>query len=185
MKIVLFAPLLLPPAGYFRAMQEADLAVIDTSMRYDKRFKAIHRTPIGPQSNTSEGSFLNIPISSSHANHCNVNDITVSPHGEWWRVWRMTLSTLYGPTPYFDLYRHDFFPLIDEKTVGRPITDINIDFILTVRRLCGITTPLSVNLDERYSGDTNVEITDLRRQDFRDLPDSVSVLDNLFKEGQL
>lgn len=185
MKIVLLAPLLLPPVGYFSIMKEADMAVIDTSMRYDKRFKAIHRTPVRPQSNSSEGSFLNIPISSSHTNRCNINDITVSPHGEWWRVWRMTLATIYGPTPFFDLYKHDLFPLIDQKAVGRKITDLNIDLILTVRRLGDIDTPLSVCLDERYLSDADVEIADLRQNDFRNSPNDVSVLETLFNEGNL
>lgn len=183
MKIVLLAPILLPPAQYFKAMAEADVAVIDTAMRYDKRFKALHRTPIGSQANSSEKKYLNIPISSAHHNHCSVSDIKVSPHGEWWRVWRMTLATVYGPSPYFDLYKHDFFPLLDEKSVGRPIAELNIDLLMTVRHLTGVDTPLSVTLDERYLSDKNVEICDLRHSDFVCAPDSVSVLDNLFKSG--
>ncbi len=182
-KIVVLGAGYLPAAGYFRAMAEADLAVIDTAMRYDKRRKAVHRTIVSGAD--GKPSLLTVPVSTPGTSRCRWDEVRVSPHGEWWRVQRMTLATLFGPTPWFDLMRHDIFPAIDERAVGRTITDLDIDLILAIRRLAGITTPLSVALDPRYVDDPDVTITDLRDHDFFADPEARSAIETLFKEGSL
>lgn len=183
MKIVLLAPLYLPQAGYFHAMADADMAVIDTAMRYDKRRKAVHRTVVSGADGTP--ALLTMPVSTPGTSHCRWDEVRVSPHGEWWRVQQLTLATLFGPTPWFDLMRHDIFRTIDKTAVGRTVTDIDIALILTVRRLARITTPLSVSLDPRYSTDPDVNITDLRDHNFYADPDARSAVETLFKEGEL
>lgn len=180
MNIVVLAPLFLPPPEYFKIMKEADSVVIDTAMSYDKRFKTVHRTvvsaPHGP-------SFLTVPVSTPGTSRCRWESVKVSGHGEWWRVQKSTMSTLYGPTPYFDLYKHDIFPFFNEDAVGQTITDLDIRLIVALRRLAGITTPMSVTLDPRYLTDADVSVTDLRKYDFYSDERSRSVIEKLFHEG--
>ena len=174
MRIVLLPPLYLPPEGYFGAMANADLAVIDTSMRYDKRFKVVRRTQLDNECKQR----LTVPVTPGKSGSTYAETCRVSPHGRWWRVHRLTMETLYGPTPWFDLYKSDLFDIISEDAVGRLVADLDIDLILIIRRLKGITTPLSTSLDPRYLTDNDVNIEDLRYHDF--YKDSRSCLPTLF-----
>lgn len=181
MTVLLLAPLFLPPPEYFRKMESADLVVLDTSMRYDKQFKAVHRTvlftPLGNK-------FLTVPVSTPEGSKCHWEDVRVSGHGGWWHVQRDTMATLFGKTPFFDLYRRDIFEYFTEQAVGRRITDLDIDLIVCLRRLLGIATPMSVTLDSRFEKDSDVEIVDMRRHDFYENGD-ISALDALFHNGRI
>lgn len=154
-------------------MRRADVAVIDTSMRLNKRFKPLHRTVVSGQQSAS---FLTVPIER--------HGLAISDHNEWWQTMVSTLETLYGATPFFHLYKNDFLSHIGQQAVSQSIIDLNINLILAVRRLAGITTPLTVRLDERYlSGDASddVEIVDLRNFDFYADAATRSVIEDLFK----
>lgn len=182
MKIVLLPPLYFPPTAYFSTMRDADLAVIDTEIRHDKRFKQVHRTVV----ETPHGlSFLTVPVSTPRGSRCPWSQVSVSGHGEWWRVQRLTLETLFGSTPYFAMYRHDIFPYLGPEAVGEPVTDLDVRLIVALRQLSDITTPLSVTLDPRHALDPANEIVDLRGHDFYSQPDAVSALHTLFCEGKV
>lgn len=180
MRIVLLPPLFLPPAPYFKEMATADLAVIDTGLRFDKRNKQVHRTAIASAHGKA---FLTVPVSHPESSRCSWSDVRISAHGEWPRVVRSTLATLFGPTPYFHLFKTDFFDIINESYVGRSVTDFDIALILVVRKLAAITTPLSVTLDSRFPTDPDVETVDLRNRNFYADGDEVSVIENLFRSG--
>lgn len=182
MKILLLSPLYLPPANYFRLMAESDLTVIDTSLPYNKRNKAVHRTAV---SGRGEASLLTVPVSTPGTTRCAWDEVTVSPHGEWWRVHKLTLATLFGPTPYFDYFKDELLRPIGPDSVGRPVTDLDIDIILNVRKLLGIDTPLSVTLDSRYATDPGVEIIDRRHDDFYATGAERSIAEHLFHYGRL
>lgn len=173
----------MPPADYFREMSNADLAVIDTTMRYDKRMKSVHRTVVSGRDGAPL--YMTVPVSTPGTSRCTWDEVSVSAHGHWWSVQRQTMATFYGATPFFDFYRHDLFPFLSESAVGRHITDLDIDLILTIRRLAGIDTPLSVTLDPRLTTDRDVEIKDLRNHDFYARPDTRSAIDALFHQGKL
>lgn len=179
-RIHILSPLFAPPRKYFELMTQADMVVIDTSLRYDKRFKAVHRTAVACPHGAQH---LTVPVSTPGTTRCLWSDVSVSAHGRWWHVMQSTLATLYGPTPYFNYYRHDIEPLIDSRAVGRAVTDIDLDLIVTLRRLLDIATPLSVWLDPRYVDDAGVTIHDYRHYPFYDEPNAVSVLDDLFRFG--
>ena len=180
MKILLLSPLYLPPMEYFRKMEEADLVVLDVEGRYDKRFKALHRTRV---SNGEGAALLTVPVSTPGSSKCKTGELRVSGHGEWWRVEQQTLATLFGPTPFFNFYKHEVFELLNEKAVGENLTDFNIKLILLIRRFLGISTPMSMTLDKRYEKDEDVEIVDLRSYDFYKDEGARSVIETLFKEG--
>ena len=182
MKILKLAPLFLPPPEYFRLMGEVDIVILDEELRHDRRMKSMHRTVL---SGSAGASLLTVPVSSpKKGGRSRWSDVRVSPHGRWWHVHQLTMATLYGPTPFFDMYKYDFFPLLDSGAVGRSITDFNIDLILTVRRLTGNVTPLSMGLDPRYERDSSVEIIDMRFHDFYADSSVRSVIESLFR-GEL
>lgn len=99
--------LLLPPrfmgsVGYYALMARYGRVVIDTTMRYDKRQKAVHRCDIVDTRGEVQ---LTVPMCKPVAEegerptwcHC-----PVSTHDEWWRQMRVTLESAYGRTPYFE-----------------------------------------------------------------------------------
>lgn len=160
-------------------MADSDLAVIDTSLRYDKRAKAVHRTIV----NGSHGPvLLTVPVSAHGARTW--DRVRISSHDEWYRQQRATLDTLFGPTPWYSVMRTDLLPHIDVSAVGRPITDLDVDLILAIRELSHITTPLSVTLDDRHLTPADT-VTDLRRHDWYAEPDTRSCLQDLFTTGSL
>lgn len=193
MRVVLLPPLLCAPIGWYAAMADADLAVIDAGMRYDKRRKATHRFtiagPRGPQQ-------ITVPV--SHGTPVKTwADVTVSDHNHWWKQAAASLATAYGGTPYFDLIFPELEALLtSEDTVGRPVTEYSLLVDARIRRLTGITTPVSAALPLNLP--TDGVVTDLRAEDFTDtaipayrqvradslgwLP-GLSILDPLFNLG--
>lgn len=180
--IIILPPLFLPPEHYFQVIREAELAVIDTSIKFDKRMKDVHRTVLSGQHGPE---YVTVPICHPKTSRCAWNDVRISPHGQWWRNLSLKMATLYGPTPFFDFYRHDFLETVNERAVGRSVTDFDIDLILTVNRLSGITTPLSVELDTRWAGRSQTEIQDLRHHDFYGNGTERSAIEQLFMKGSI
>lgn len=178
---VILPPAYMAPAAYYAAMIGADCVVIDTSLRHDRRAKAVHRTVLdgahGPQ-------FLTVPVTPPKGRTW--HDVEVSSHGRWWHVQTSTLSTLFGPTPFFDYYRADITGPLTEALVGHPVTDLDIAVDMKIRRLLGITAVMSVALDPRMTADM---VVDMRRVDFYDvdMPGELypgrSVLRALFELG--
>lgn len=181
MKIVILPPLFLPPAGYFSAMSCADLAVIDVAMRYDKRAKAVHRTVVeglhGPLK-------LTVPVSTPRTSRCVWEEVCVSGHAEWYRTLRSTFDTLYDPTPFYEYMRDDILGCLTGRAVGRPITDVDVELIIALRRLGQINTPLSVTLDSRHPCPDDT-VTDLRAHDWYADPGTRSAIISLFTTGSL
>lgn len=182
MNVVILPPLYLPPSQYFRAIADADLAVIDTEMRYDKRHKAVHRTILEGQHGPA---MLTVPVTTPGTSRCLWNNVTVSPHGEWYRNHTATLATLLGPTPWFALLNNDFTSIINASAVGRSIVELDIDLILAVMRIAHITTPLTAVPDPRIMASPHTAVTDLRRKDWYREPQQVSVLHTLSTHGHI
>lgn len=181
MRIALLAPAYLPPTAYFHAIAQADIAVVDTSMRYDKRAKAVHRTRLD---GIHGKAFMTVPVTLPGSTHCLWNDVKVSAHGQWWRVQRSTLDTLYGNTPFYDDFRHDFLRFINQDYIGQSIIDLDIASLLIMCKLGNIHTPMSATLDARYLHDAGVEVVDMRNHDFY-ADNNVSAIEQLFSRGTL
>ena len=178
---VILAPIFAPPADFFRRIDSADLAVLDTGLRYDKRQKAMHRTVV---SGLAGPAFLTVPVSTPGTTRCRWDEVRVSGHGEWWRVMASTLGTLFGPTPFYGYYRDEIEEILSGRAVGKPVTDMNLDLIVLLCRWLGIDTPLSVSLDERLLTDPGVRVDDLRRHNFYASEGERSVLETLFRNGR-
>lgn len=162
-RTAIFPPQYLGSTGYYAAMKRYDLVVVDTQMRYDKRFKSIHRTVIagnhGPM-------MLTVPVSHGTPEtdrKLRWDDVTVSAHGNWWDVHRGALESAYGRTPYFEFYIDSLLPFLRKETTGTAITDFDLELDAVIRSHLGITTRLTTRMPETENAE---EADDLRRADF-------------------
>lgn len=159
MRCVLLPPMYLPVAGYYAAMARYDVAVIDVSMRHDRRRKAVHRTVIAGNAGPL---MLTVPV--SHTQGAKQWDqIAVADHGRWADEHRGALASAYGRTPFYEYYAPQFDALITDDAVGLPVTQFDCRLDALIRQLLGITTRVSAVLPPGIDPTT---VTDLRRSDF-------------------
>lgn len=152
-----FAPVLFAPVEYYAALASFPAAVIDTSARYDKRFKQAHRYTIA---DTRGPLTLTVPHSSPGPGR--TWDVTpLSDHGRWWDVHRVAWESAYGRTPFFEYYIDRFLPLLkwnEGMTVGGYIRKADA----LVREILGLETETVYTFPD-LSGEG---VADLRREDF-------------------
>ena len=100
-KVALLPPQLFGSVAYYAAMAQYRKAVVDTSLRYDKRFKSVHRYSIADARGELR---LTVPVSRPEgaflAGNLTWRDVTVSAHGRWWEVHLQALESAYGRTPF-------------------------------------------------------------------------------------
>ena len=141
----------LPPrycgdVGYYALMAQYGNAVIDFSMRYNKRDKACHRCEIEGANGVQR---LTVPLEKGAGGP--VAGLRVSDHGEWWNVHWGAIYSAYGRTPYFEYYADDFLPAFQGNIHSLMELDIMLDAI--IRRILGITTRVTYNkLSSAFSG---------------------------------
>lgn len=117
---VLMSPQLFGAVGYYRAMAMYGHTAIDYYMRYDKRFKSIHRFDIVDKGGLRT---LTIPVSKPDGAYT-WNKVVVSAHDRWWIAMRNALDTAYSRTPYYEFYIDRFAPLMSAEVVGMPVTEL-------------------------------------------------------------
>lgn len=183
MNVVILPPVYLPTAEWFADLERADLAVVDTAMRHDKRRKLTHRAVVeGPQ-----GPFLLtvpvylLPIAEPAAGeprrHRTWADVAVSAHGHWWTVHSGAIESAYSATPYFEHYWPLLRDYFTEEAVGEVLTLYTSRLHTALRTLLGVTTPVSATLPARLPA--HARVTDLRRKDYP----GETVLGPLFRLG--
>lgn len=194
------APLLLPPqwcgsVAYYALMSAWPRVAVDASLRYDKRFKGVHRMAIADTRGRLQ---LTVPVSrpagAFAAGGLRWCDVTVSGHGRWWEVMPVALESAYGRTPFFEFYIDRLLPLFDaEAVVGLPVTELDARADALLRSALGLPT---VMVDAAAAA-AEPGATDMRRVDFSSLDASLppywqlrrgadgplSVLDLLFNLG--
>ncbi|MCM1033456.1 MAG: WbqC family protein [Odoribacter sp.] len=115
---VALPPRLFPGAEYYAAMAAFGHAVIDSTARYDKRAKSVHRYRVADVRGTLE---LTVPVSRpSGTDAPGWNNVTVSRHGNWWHVHRLTLESAYGRTPFFEFIIDRFDSLFSDPGGDAP-----------------------------------------------------------------
>lgn len=117
---VLLPPQLFGSVAYYRLMSRYERARVDTELRFDKRFKSVHRFAIVDAPGVQ---LLTVPVAKP-AGECVWNDVTVSDHGKWWLPMPNALATAYSRTPFFEFYIDRLLPLFSEDIVGLPVTEL-------------------------------------------------------------
>ena len=189
---VVLPPQLFGSVAYYTMMARYPSAVIDTSLRYDKRFKSVHRSSIA---DTAGVRTLTVPVSRPEggflSGKLSWDDISVSDHGRWWDVHIHALETAYARTPYFEFYIDRFRPLFSPEQ--KTITELVLEADAIIRRTLGIdiavTTdihPDSVADDFRHTDFAQLQAPcpywQLRADTLGFLP-SLSILDLIFNIG--
>jgi hypothetical protein len=167
-KVALLPPMLFAPAGYYKVLAGYRRAVIDVSMVYDKRMKSAHRYDIV---DTRGELSLTVPVTKpgrrADGGKARWEDVTVSTHGSWWDVHRVTLESAYGRTPFFEFYFDVFKPFFaaSQYVSGEyPLMSLVTASDACICQILGIDTKLSVALSP---GDTPDMVDDLRAMDFK------------------
>lgn len=192
---VILAPEYLPCIDYYALLAAYPEAVVDATMKFDKRHKTMHRCDIA---DTHGAISLTVPIEKPVSMSGALwSDIRISGHNHWWNQHLTTLKSAYGRTPFFEYYLDDFLPFYSEQWVGKSITEFNNGLDHTIRKLLGIDTTVIYKTDfndlptELESDDyrktklypTNtVEYYQVRKQKLGFIP-SMSIVDLLFNMG--
>lgn len=140
---VVLAPRLLPDAAYYAALSRYGRAVVDTSLRHDRRCKAVHRYAVADVRGRLE---LTVPVGRpAHDGDRPTlwSDVPVSDHGQWWHVHRVTLESAYGRTPYFEFLIDKFDGIICPPGTPPPSAlELAARADAVVRSILGIDTPV-------------------------------------------
>lgn len=187
---IILSPRYLGSVRSFAAISAHRHAVIDTTMRFDKRRKEVHRCTIadthGPVRLTVP---IEKPVSMTAARW---EDIVISSHGAWWHQHWTALQSAYGRTPFFEFYADDFAPFFTSGAAGQKLTEWLEGIDRLMLGLLQIDT--EVTFGEVSNGDasdyrykpvdfiTDVAYYQVRQQKFGFLPD-MSVADLLFNMG--
>ncbi len=130
-RCAVFAPQYFGSVAYYATMAAYRNVVVDKNLRYDKRFKSVHRCEIA---DTRGRLMLTVPVSKNSPRRW--AEATVSDHGGWWDVHRVSLESAYGRTPYFEYYVDRFLPFV--RDTSEPIVNIDCNIDAVVRRTLGI-----------------------------------------------
>ncbi len=154
-----FSPQYYGSVRYYAMLAAYRTAVIDSRLRYDKRFKSVHRTtiidtraeltltvPVAHLPSTDVGTCLRHvgPAAASPISH-QWSRMMVSPHGQWWADHRVSLESAYGRTPFFEFYIDRFMPWLRYSDVS--IVDFDLGLDETVRRTLGLETEVEYTTD--------------------------------------
>lgn len=105
--------MLFGPAAYYAVMAAFGSVAVDFDARWDKRYKQLHRYEIA---DTRGRLTLTVPVSVPHGldRPLRRSDVTISRHGQWWKLHRTALESAYGRTPYFEFIIDRFDPLLSD-----------------------------------------------------------------------
>lgn len=161
---VLLPPQLFGSVGYYAVMAQFPTSCVDYDMRYDKRFKSVHRFEIADASGRLR---LTVPVSRPEGaferGNLRWSDVLVSAHGRWWEILPVALESAYGRTPFFEFYIDRLMPLFAPRPLEgiETITDLCRRADAEVRAILGLDAPV---VEAAWLGDFEVE--DFRSADF-------------------
>lgn len=157
-----FAPQYFGSVRYYAALWQCRRAIIDTGLRYDKRFKSIHRCEIA---DTHGPLTLTVPVSRPAPDSRRLwSDARVSPHGQWWHTHIVSLESAYGRTPYFEFYIDRFKPWLCDNNLSVTRFCMGIDETLR----CALGIPTEVTYGTPQPGD---DFIDRRNNEFPEIKD--------------
>lgn len=140
---------------YYALMAAYGRAVVDISMRRDKRFKSAHRCDIASTHGLMR---LTVPVGKDFSNGQGWGSVPVSDHGQWWSDHVVSLESAYGRTPFFEFYFDRLRPWLVRPqgiTVGR--LDAALD--AEIRKILHLETEVSYDM-----ADATADAIDFRHQ---------------------
>ncbi len=130
-KIALLNPQLFGSVAYYAAMAAYGYVAIDTGIRYDKRFKSIHRYRVA---DTRGELSLTVPVGHPLPDGPRLWSRTlISDHGNWPHVHLTALESAYGRTPYFEFYVDRLRPLLQYRQIS--VVDFCLQADAEIRRI--------------------------------------------------
>lgn len=143
-RIGIFAPQYFGSLPYYATMAQYKRVVIDAGVRYNKRFKSIHRCEIA---DTRGKLMLTVPVSKPLTDYTGKwSDMRVSNHGQWWQDHRVSLESAYGRTPFFEFYIDRFMPWLQWR--DESIVDFDLGLDAVVRRTLSLPTEVIYTTDD-------------------------------------
>ena len=122
---IILAPSFLGSISRYALIGAYGNAIVDTSARFDKRFKSTHRTAIADVNGEMR---LTLPISKPESlTKATWNDIKLSDHGQWWHLHLTALESAYGRTPFFEYYIDRFAHFFTKEAIDDYESLVNYD----------------------------------------------------------
>lgn len=110
------SPKLFPPVEWFAAIPVGATLLIDPHTRWNKRDKSTHRYRVADVNGPVD---LTVPVGKPESfTDAKLADISLSNHGQWWHVHRVTLESAYGRTPFFEHYFPKFERFFNAETTA-------------------------------------------------------------------
>lgn len=180
------SPRLFPPIGWFAPIPRGATLFINGEARWNKRDKSTHRYRVADVNGPVD---LTVPIGKPESfTDAKLKDISLSNHGQWWHVHRVTLESAYGRTPFFEHYFPKFERFFNtDTTTGFPqLVSYLTATTNQVLELLGIDAEVAVGTSqEKLEAPTNALFPpywQVRTDKLGFLPD-LSILDLLFNLG--
>ncbi len=128
-------PQYLASIDVYAASLAAGRIYIDREAKFNKRFKAAHRTAIADANGVIN---LTVPIEKpERASSSRWSDIVISAHDSWWNIHLTALRSAYGRTPFYEFYDDDFAKFFTSDHAGRRLVDYVADLQRLVWKLIG------------------------------------------------
>ncbi len=198
-KLAILPPLYFAPVSWYALCSRYERVIIDTSMRADRRYKAVHRTAIAATGVTADTQAGQAPLMLTaaicrHNSPAPLNTILLSDHDRWWEKHARSIATAYGRTPYFEYLWPRFAELLNDSLPGTALVELNLAIDSIVREMLAIDTPVSIPLDDAYDDKPEQpyisprhislpDACDFRSEDFYCGDGTLSILDPLFRLG--
>lgn len=130
---------------YYATMASYGRAVVDVSMRYDKRFKSAHRCDIASTHGLMR---LTVPVGKDFRHGLGWDRVPVSDHGEWWSDHVVSLESAYGRTPFFEYYFDRLRPWLARPQEGLTVGRLDSALDEEIRKILHLETCVSYDIAE-------------------------------------
>jgi len=146
-------PNYLPWLGYFHKMMSCDLFVILDDVLLSRREITNKNKIKGPEGER----LLSVPLNRKKSL---IKDATIHNDLPWYARHWGSLQTCYGRSPYWNKYKHLFYPIYEDP--GESLAELNLRLINVIREILEIKTPIIRSSEipgiEGKKGDRNISL---------------------------
>ena len=135
-RVAIMQPTYLPWSGYFGLMESVDLFVLLDTVQFARRSWQQRN-----QIKTASGSkWLTVPVMTKGRRDQTINEVQIDPNARFEHSHRRAIELNYGRAPFFDDIAPELLVSLEEKRTR--LSELDIDLILRLRDLLGISTPV-------------------------------------------